>query len=283
MTLITLLLVLLLEYYLGSLEPLRAMGLLAYARRQLKKLSRSLPLIDGMLGLFLLGLLPAVLIWFLQQYLDSQSSIASFLLGFILLAYSIGPKDLGAQLQAYLTAMHRDQEEAGRLAAEFIQEDAVLDPDTATHEVAGACLVAANDRVFAVIFWFVLLGPAGCLCYRLVSQLRHQPEAELVNLSEYVRSLYDLINWAPARVTALTYALAGSLTHSLEAWQFRDSVAVHHNEAVLKHAGLGSLQLSEASDSSSVERLVMVHSLIKRSLMILLVTLALMTLSGHLN
>ncbi len=283
MILITLLLVLLLEYYLGSLEPLRAMGLLRDARRRLKKLSRSLPLIDGMLGLFLLVLLPALLIWTLQQYLDTQSSVASFLLGFVILAYSIGPKDLGAQLQVYLTALHRDQEQASRLASEFIQEDAVLDPDTTTHEVAGACLVAANDRVFAVIFWFVLLGPAGCLAYRLASQLRHHPEDELANLSEYVRSLYDLINWAPARITALTYALAGSLTHSLEAWRFRDSIAVHHNEAVLKHAGLGSLQLSESVDSNSSEKLVMVHGLIKRSLMILLVALALMTLSGRLN
>lgn len=283
MILITLLLVLLLEHHLGTLEPLRDMGWLQTVQLKLQKLSESFSPFDGLLGVLLIVALPAVLIWQLEQYLDMQSSLFSFFLGFVVLIYCIGPEDLGNQIQAYLTALQTDQQEASRLASEFIHEDAVLDPETARHEVAGACLVAANDRIFSVVFWFVLLGPAGCFAFRIASQLRHRPVRDLSNLSAYVRSLYDLMNWAPARMTALAYALSGSLPHALDAWRFRDTIALHHNESILKNAGLGSLLLTDSTESDLWEKIVSVHGLIKRSLMILLVVLALMTLSGRLN
>lgn len=66
------------------------------------------------------------------------------------------------------------------------------------------------ERLFAVVFWYLLLGPAGALFYHLAFLYRSRvwqhsasDEGELV-----VRLVY-LLEWVPSRLLALTFCLAG--------------------------------------------------------------------------
>lgn len=67
------------------------------------------------------------------------------------------------------------------------------------------------QRWFAVLFYFVLLGPAGALAYRLL-QLCH-PHFEARRAERWL----FLVDWVPARLLAATFALAGDFVHSLNA------------------------------------------------------------------
>jgi AmpE protein len=66
------------------------------------------------------------------------------------------------------------------------------------------------ERIFAIVFWYLLLGPVGALFYHLcvlyLSRVwRHNEDGDETIL---LRLVY-LLEWVPARVLALTFSLAG--------------------------------------------------------------------------
>lgn len=64
------------------------------------------------------------------------------------------------------------------------------------------------QRWFAVVFWFLLLGPAGGLAYRLLQWFRREVDGEVAR-----RALY-LLDWVPVQLLALAFALAGDFVRS---------------------------------------------------------------------
>lgn len=66
------------------------------------------------------------------------------------------------------------------------------------------------QRLFAVLFWYLLLGPAGALFYHLAflysSRVRQHTDSEEGAL---VLHLVYLLEWVPARLLGLTFSLAG--------------------------------------------------------------------------
>ncbi|MDO9318017.1 MAG: regulatory signaling modulator protein AmpE [Gammaproteobacteria bacterium] len=66
------------------------------------------------------------------------------------------------------------------------------------------------ERLFAVLFWYLLLGPVGALFYHLgfLYRSRESPHSEAA-ASELVLRLVYLLEWVPARLLGLTFSLAG--------------------------------------------------------------------------
>ena len=117
-------------------------------------------------------LLPILLVTGILQHWfdDKMMGLIEFLFGLVVFAFSLGPKDLNRQINRYLEARERgDEEAASSEASELMHSQAPADPDQQSVEVMRAILHEANDRFFAVIFWFVLLGPLGALLYRLTA------------------------------------------------------------------------------------------------------------------
>lgn len=74
------------------------------------------------------------------------------------------------------------------------------------------------DNLFAVFFWFFLLGPAGAVFYRLVSLYCQGPgfrESGLPALPGWLMAL----TWLPARYMALCGCLAGNFTTGIHVWR----------------------------------------------------------------
>jgi AmpE protein len=66
------------------------------------------------------------------------------------------------------------------------------------------------ERLFAVIFWYLLLGPIGVLLYaaaRLIA--RNESENESTWQDALIPRLVFILEWLPARALALTFSLAG--------------------------------------------------------------------------
>ena len=76
--------------------------------------------------------------------------------------------------------------------------------------VQRALLYEGLQRWFSVLFYFVLLGPAAALAYRLLQLCRDSFEPELAG-----RWLF-LLDWIPARLLAATFALTGDFIGSRE-------------------------------------------------------------------
>lgn len=73
------------------------------------------------------------------------------------------------------------------------------------------------QRVFAVVFWYLLLGPAGALFYHLVLQCRDRAWSNAgTEETELIARLAYLLEWVPARLLAVTFALTGDFVAAFE-------------------------------------------------------------------
>lgn len=268
------------ERFLGSLEEWRRFDWFDFLDRQILTLLPEHPPWRGTLGMLILLALPLVLVMAVGGLLSGLWVGFGFLFALAVLLYCIGPRDLEAEVEAYLDARERgDEESACWHAASLLGEEVPEDPAALSRAMVEAVLVEAHERLLGVVFWFALLGPAGALLYRLAVRLRRRYRSEEGEYAEAIAQLHHLLAWIPARLCALGYALSGSFVHAMQRWRGEADTASEPNRGVLLSAGLGALQLEAeaAGDDAPIREAL---SLAKRTVFIWIAFLAVMTLAG---
>lgn len=165
-----------------------------------------------------LALLPPVLVVALLQFAlwGRLLGLASLVFGVLVLVWTWGPRDLDIDVEAVLDAQD-PQARRERLAQLAPEPGAVLEEGSA---LPGATMRSALRRWFAPLFWFLLLGPAGALLYRLVERAVLANAAVLpVENAEGARSLLRGLEWPVAQLMALALALAGDFDRVFRAWR----------------------------------------------------------------
>ncbi|MCK5880775.1 MAG: regulatory signaling modulator protein AmpE [Sinobacterium sp.] len=78
------------------------------------------------------------------------------------------------------------------------------------------------ERVFAVLFWFAILGPVGALFYRLVSlYTAKQPcmgDEEAIERHALASKVLFVLEWPAARLVGLCYGVVGDFAKVMQAW-----------------------------------------------------------------
>jgi len=130
-------------------------------------------------------------------------------------------------------------------------------------------LVQVNGQLFAILFWYVCLGPLAILFYRLISLCRDKKM-----VSEEASWLTRLLDWLPARMTALLYLLLGNFQKGFQHFYKLFFSLPLKNDALLVGCG------TEALLSDHTEELFMpsAERLVEHSLMAFLVFLAFFTI-----
>lgn len=292
MSLITILIALFLERFSGTLDELRQFGWLdAYADWMRERLE-AVNISDGTV-VFVATLLPPVLLLASVALLvhGVVLGLLDIILGVVILLLCLGPRDLKDQLEAYVEAgAMNDTERQLRHAQELLgQEEVPEAPRERTRAVVEATFSEANSRLFAVLFWFAVLGPLGALIYRLGGLLKAPVEDRSESFMAASARLQALMDWIPARLIALGYGLVGSfdaafavLTRALPGtWQNMGE----ENRNLLREAGAEALQLDhvrgDLDDPAELDALVQrADGLILRTLVVFLAVLALVTLAG---
>jgi len=230
---------------------------------------------------------------------DALLGFPYLLLGIVVLFFSLGPQDIGEDVDEYCKAIEEgDDERIQQTAKAIIESDVPDDARERIHRVEESVCVQANNRLFAVIFWFVLLGPLGAWAYRVTDLIRRRAvfaasrEQEPSGVSEQLRdaaiTLHGWLAWVPARLTAIGYAAAGNFDTALGAWrapteQSSDSLS-DSNDHLLARVGVSALALGEDEDEDLVERGIRgataANGLVFRLLLIWAVVIAAMTLYG---
>lgn len=281
MALITIIISLMLDHAFRHLHHLRDMS---WLERYTHSVSGFIKTENSWLKLIAVLALPILVLVLLQVYLYNIFwGIPFFLISIPVLFYCLGPDCLINDIEAYLDARSLgDDDEALHYAAVLTGRPASMSPDQQTTDVTRAILSTANERVFSVLFWFVLLGPLGAVLYRLTAHISKQ-EGITDSLRNSATLVQSSMAWAPARILAIGYALTGHFDAAVQAYRNRpaeDDITLA-NYDVLVSTGLGALRHQQMTDEISCIRSA--RSLVTRSILIWVAMLALLTLGGWLS
>jgi AmpE protein len=232
-------------------------------------------------------LLPVVPVaWIAWTFRDSLAGFAYLAFAAVVLFFSLGPQDLLLQLREWLAARERgDDATAADISASIRETDGQETTVPTPWALESAVFVQANHRIFGVVFWFMLLGPAGAWAYRVADLFRRHMRATGTGgkATERVESLFGLIAWAPARLLAFSYAIAGSFDDAFEDWRAyyeRTSARLFTvSENILSAAGVGAIR-RRCPEGNTVLTVRSVRDLLLRTLFIWITFIAVLTLVG---
>ena len=107
-------------------------------------------------------------------------------------------------------------------------------------------LVASYQHVFAVAFWFVVLpGPSGAILYRLSSFLHRRwagsGDAERAAFSSFAAQAFRLLDWLPARLTGIAFAVVGDFEDAAYCWRTQAAKWPDPSLGVVLASGAGAM------------------------------------------
>lgn len=103
-------------------------------------------------------------------------------------------------------------------------------------------LKRSHHGLFGPILWFALLGPAGAVLYRLSYLLKIEWHPQDDNaFNHFAEQVFEWIDWLPARVTAVCFAIVGDFEDAIYCW--RTQAAAWPNKAlgIILASGGGAL------------------------------------------
>ncbi|TRZ57244.1 MAG: CobD/CbiB family protein [Rhodocyclaceae bacterium] len=103
-------------------------------------------------------------------------------------------------------------------------------------------LVDSHRHVFAPLFGFVLLGPAGALLYRLALFFGTRwTQSDFGAFGEFARRALAVIDWLPLRVSAASFAIVGDFEDAVYCWLTQAVRWPDASTGVLLASGAGAL------------------------------------------
>jgi membrane protein required for beta-lactamase induction len=252
-------------------------------------------LLIGAVAVVLFPVLPVAL---LSAALGTELlGLPQFALAVFVLLFSFGPRDLKDEVDDYVAALEcGDAEAAARYARALREGDVDRHAHGARTAIDEAVFVQANNRIFGVIFWFMVLGAAGAWLFRVSDLLRRRAEFETLRAGQppdadsfglALTRVHGVLAWLPARLSALSYAAAGSFEDAVGNWRVAMDTAggglLDRSEDLLARVGRGSLQpglAAVAADAHDVETARGAMRIVVRALWIWLVVVALLVLAG---
>jgi adenosylcobinamide-phosphate synthase len=161
----------------------------------------------------------------------------------LLLYFAIGHRSLHEHAHAVSRALQAGDEVQARTAASYMvsRDSAAIDPVPATVE---SVLENGNDGVFGALFWFFIFGGAGALLFRLANTLDAMwgyKNERFLMFGWAAARLDDVLDYIPARLTALTYALLGKTRLALRCWRVQAPTWDSPNAGPVMSSGAGAL------------------------------------------
>ena len=200
----------------------------------------------GLIAWALLILPIVVLLYWLEaQVLSTQSG---FVLGIVCLTFAIGTKSLIQHARAVADALKKPDLILARKKIAMIVSRDTSNSDEKAINIATIESVLENgsDAIFAAIFWFAVLGAPGVVLYRLTNTLDAMWGYRTERFNSFgwaAARIDDGLNWLPARLTALSYALVGNIRSAFACWLKQAKHWHGINPGVVMATGAGALKV----------------------------------------
>ena len=193
-------------------------------------------------------------------------AVLMFLLGWpVAIIWSVGVlyASLGFRQFSHHFTEIRDALDAGdeRLARELLADwqhasvGSLPKSELLRHVIEHSAL-SAHRHVFGVLVWFSVLaaigfGPAGAVFYRMSELVsRHWRNVDKQKrgwvsdkLTEAADTAWHTVDWAPARLTALAFAVVGNFEEAIDCWRNHAQRFPDDNDGVVLSATSGALNV----------------------------------------
>lgn len=166
----------------------------------------------------------------------------------IALYFAIGARSLYEHIAPIALALRdADLPRARALASRIVSRDLTQAGDEPIARAAvESALENGSDAVFAPLFWLVVAGAPGVMLYRLANTLDAMwgyRNARFTGFGWAAARIDDVLNWIPARLTAMNYALLGHTADALRCWRTQATQWSRPNAGPVMAAGAGSLRV----------------------------------------
>jgi adenosylcobinamide-phosphate synthase len=156
-----------------------------------------------------------------------------------------------------------DEARARQLLAQWQRVDASeLPRSEIVRHVIEYSVLAAHRHVFGVLAWFSILaafgfGPAGAVLYRMAEFVarywRYRNRMQLQPASEALQSAaaraWTAVDWLPARITAMAFAVVGSFEEAIDCWRNYAQRFPNDNDGVILAATSGAANVRLGGES----------------------------------
>jgi len=197
----------------------------------------------GALNVALLTLPPISLLLFIQQWHE-----LTLLVNVVILYLAIGARSLVEHAYKVRDALREKNMDLARTRTGYLvsRDTAHMNKQDMARATIESTLENGCDALFAPIFWFLLAGAPGVLFYRLVNTLDAMWGYRTPRYCDFgwaAARLDDVLNFIPARLTALTYAVAGKFMNAMQCWFNQAGQCASPNAGPVMAAGAGALAL----------------------------------------
>ncbi len=197
----------------------------------------------GTLAWAVLVIPPTAVLWAL---LAVSGEVIAAVSGIVVLYFCIGWRSLIEHAGAVAGPLangdlRRARQQLGRIVS---RDTAELDSDSVARAAVESVLENGSDAVLAPLFWFVVAGAPGVLCYRLSNTLDAMwgyRNARFLHFGRAAARADDVLNWLPARCCAFSYAVVGQWRSAVHCWRTQAALCDSPNAGPVMASGAGSL------------------------------------------
>ncbi|MEB0120430.1 adenosylcobinamide-phosphate synthase CbiB [Pseudomonas sp. CCI1.2] len=159
---------------------------------------------------------------------------------------ALGLRSLGEHVEPVAQALRGGDLDEARHRVSYLvsRQTAELDSTEVARAATESVLENGSDAVFAALFWFLIAGVPGVVLYRLSNTLDAMWGYRNERFERFgwaAAKIDDLLNYVPARLVALTYAILGNTRLALRCWREQAPHWDSPNAGPVMAAGAGAL------------------------------------------
>ena len=250
MTAVALFLGLLIDHFVGEAKRWHPLVGFGNAASGLEKAANPSSDSEGKLhGLVCWGLMVLIPVMAISLVVSQLSGLALLVVNALVVYFVVGLKSLaehGRNVAVPLLA--GDLLTARQQIAMMVSRD--TDKLTEQQVASATCesvLENGSDAIFSALFWFFLLGAPGAILYRGANTLDAMWGYKTDRYRRFgwaAARIDDVLNWLPARLTAVSYGLVGNFSSGLKCARQQGGLTDSPNAGYVMAAGAGALGIS---------------------------------------